>query len=158
MSPLSAQRVNYDLIAHLYDEPSRDHVQNLVQRVARLPKPTKVADALHFADFSEGGSLSASSLLAAGTDVSDLETLPIPVVRYGLSKGHYDAGIFHHRESTSPPPSKDRIPMRAKTLLAATALLSLLAFVPAQQQSRVSPEIIEGSTDGSIRHALAAAE
>ncbi len=35
-----------------------------------------------------------SGLLAAGTDVSDLETLPIPVVRYGLTKGHYNAGIY----------------------------------------------------------------
>lgn len=35
-----------------------------------------------------------SGLLAAGVDVSDLETLPIPVVRYGLTRGNYAAGIY----------------------------------------------------------------
>ncbi len=35
-----------------------------------------------------------SGLLAAGVDVSDLETLPIPVVRYALHKGRYAAGIY----------------------------------------------------------------
>jgi mannose-1-phosphate guanylyltransferase/phosphomannomutase len=35
-----------------------------------------------------------SGLLAAGANVSDLETLPIPVVRYALQKGHDAAGIY----------------------------------------------------------------
>lgn len=35
-----------------------------------------------------------SGLLAAGVNVSDLETMPIPVVRYGLRKGKYSAGIY----------------------------------------------------------------
>ncbi len=35
-----------------------------------------------------------SGLLAAGVHVSDLETMPVPVVRYALSKGRYDAGIY----------------------------------------------------------------
>jgi len=35
-----------------------------------------------------------SGLLAAGVDVADLEVLPIPVVRYGLRKGTFAAGIF----------------------------------------------------------------
>lgn len=35
-----------------------------------------------------------SGLLAAGVNVSDLETLPIPVVRYALQKGSYAAGIY----------------------------------------------------------------
>jgi len=35
-----------------------------------------------------------SGLLAAGTNVSDLKTLPIPVVRYSLQKGSYTAGIY----------------------------------------------------------------
>ncbi|MEW6050658.1 MAG: sugar phosphate nucleotidyltransferase [Candidatus Zixiibacteriota bacterium] len=35
-----------------------------------------------------------SGLLAAGVNVSDLETMPIPVVRYELRKGKYAAGIY----------------------------------------------------------------
>jgi mannose-1-phosphate guanylyltransferase/phosphomannomutase len=35
-----------------------------------------------------------AGLLAAGVNVSDLEMLPIPVVRYGLRRGHFAAGIF----------------------------------------------------------------
>ncbi len=35
-----------------------------------------------------------SGLLAAGVNVSDLETLPIPVVRYALQKGGHAAGIY----------------------------------------------------------------
>lgn len=35
-----------------------------------------------------------SGLLAAGVNVSDLETQPVPVMRYALSKGQYDAGIY----------------------------------------------------------------
>ena len=35
-----------------------------------------------------------SGLLAAGVNVSDLETLPIPVVRYSLQKGGHAAGIY----------------------------------------------------------------
>ena len=35
-----------------------------------------------------------SGLLAAGVNVSDFETLPVPVVRYGLTKGKYGAGIY----------------------------------------------------------------
>lgn len=35
-----------------------------------------------------------SGLLAAGVNVSDLETMPIPVVRYELRKGKYNAGIY----------------------------------------------------------------
>ncbi len=35
-----------------------------------------------------------SGLLAAGVNVSDLEMLPIPVVRHGLGKGDFAAGIY----------------------------------------------------------------
>jgi mannose-1-phosphate guanylyltransferase/phosphomannomutase len=35
-----------------------------------------------------------SGMLAAGTNVSDLETMPIPVVRYALSQGNYSAGMY----------------------------------------------------------------
>jgi len=35
-----------------------------------------------------------SGLLAAGVDVADLEALPIPVVRYGLTRGNYSAGLY----------------------------------------------------------------
>ncbi len=35
-----------------------------------------------------------SGLLAAGTDVDDLEMLPIPVVRYALHNGTYAAGVY----------------------------------------------------------------
>ena len=35
-----------------------------------------------------------SGLLATGVNVSDLETLPIPVVRYALQKGGHAAGIY----------------------------------------------------------------
>ncbi|UCE25703.1 MAG: NTP transferase domain-containing protein [Candidatus Zixiibacteriota bacterium] len=35
-----------------------------------------------------------SGLLAAGTNVADLETLPVPIVRYWLQKGNYAAGIY----------------------------------------------------------------
>ena len=35
-----------------------------------------------------------AGLLAAGVNVADLETLPIPVVRYGLTRGNYGAGIY----------------------------------------------------------------
>ncbi len=35
-----------------------------------------------------------SGLLGAGADVSDIETLPVPVMRYGLHKGRYAAGIY----------------------------------------------------------------
>jgi len=37
MNQRSSQRVNYDLIAHLYDEPGRDHLldQNLVQFISQ---------------------------------------------------------------------------------------------------------------------------
>ncbi|MEA2031390.1 MAG: sugar phosphate nucleotidyltransferase [candidate division Zixibacteria bacterium] len=37
-----------------------------------------------------------SGLLAAGVNVADLETQPIPIVRYGLHHGSYAAGIFVH--------------------------------------------------------------
>ncbi len=35
-----------------------------------------------------------AGLLAAGVNVSDLETLPIPVVRHGLKQGQFAAGIY----------------------------------------------------------------
>lgn len=35
-----------------------------------------------------------SGILASGVNVSDLEAMPVPVVRYGLSEGHYAAGIY----------------------------------------------------------------
>ena len=35
-----------------------------------------------------------AGLLAAGANVSDIETLPVPVVRFCLLKGHYNAGIY----------------------------------------------------------------
>ena len=35
-----------------------------------------------------------SGLLSAGVNVSDLETMPIPVVRYALSRGSFSAGIY----------------------------------------------------------------
>jgi len=35
-----------------------------------------------------------AGLLAAGIDVSDIETLPVPLVRYCLQKGNYSAGIY----------------------------------------------------------------
>ncbi len=35
-----------------------------------------------------------SGFLAAGTDVDDLEMLPIPVVRYALHTGSYAAGVY----------------------------------------------------------------
>ena len=35
-----------------------------------------------------------SGLMAAGVNVFDLETLPVPVVRYALSKGKYAAGLY----------------------------------------------------------------
>jgi len=35
-----------------------------------------------------------SGILSAGVNVSDLETMPIPIVRYQLSKGKYDAGMY----------------------------------------------------------------
>ncbi len=35
-----------------------------------------------------------AGLLAAGVNVSDLEMLPVPVVRYGLRRGDYSAGIY----------------------------------------------------------------
>lgn len=35
-----------------------------------------------------------SGLLANGVHVSDLETVPIPVVRYGLRKDKFDAGVY----------------------------------------------------------------
>ena len=35
-----------------------------------------------------------SGLLSAGVNVSDLETMPIPVVRYALSRGSFAAGIY----------------------------------------------------------------
>ncbi len=35
-----------------------------------------------------------SGLLANGVHVSDLETMPIPVVRYGLRKDKFDAGVY----------------------------------------------------------------
>ncbi|RME18935.1 MAG: hypothetical protein D6800_14975, partial [Candidatus Zixiibacteriota bacterium] len=35
-----------------------------------------------------------SGLLAAGVDVSDIEALPAPVLRYGLSHGNYSAGLY----------------------------------------------------------------
>ncbi|MGD8923231.1 MAG: sugar phosphate nucleotidyltransferase, partial [Candidatus Zixiibacteriota bacterium] len=35
-----------------------------------------------------------SGMLAAGVNVSDLETTPIPIVRYELRKGSYTAGIY----------------------------------------------------------------
>jgi len=50
MVPRSAQRVNYDLIAHLYDEPGRDHeldahlVQFLSERGHRLVDRLKILD------------------------------------------------------------------------------------------------------------------
>lgn len=50
MAPLSSQRVNYDLIAHLYDEPSRDHeldahlVNLLNESGSRLGDRVKILD------------------------------------------------------------------------------------------------------------------
>lgn len=35
-----------------------------------------------------------SGLLAAGVDVVDLETMPVPVVRYALSRGGYNAAVY----------------------------------------------------------------
>ena len=35
-----------------------------------------------------------SGLLAAGVNVSDLETLPVPVIRYCLNRGKHSAGIY----------------------------------------------------------------
>jgi len=35
-----------------------------------------------------------SGLLSAGVNVSDIETMPIPVMRYGLIRGNYAAGIY----------------------------------------------------------------
>lgn len=35
-----------------------------------------------------------SGMLAAGANVSDIETLPVPVLRFGLSRGEYAAGIY----------------------------------------------------------------
>ena len=35
-----------------------------------------------------------SGILASGVNVADLEAMPVPVVRYGLSEGHYAAGIY----------------------------------------------------------------
>ncbi len=35
-----------------------------------------------------------AGLLATGVDVSDLGTTPMPVLRYGLRQGQYDAGIY----------------------------------------------------------------
>jgi len=35
-----------------------------------------------------------SGLLASGVNVSDLETRPVPVMRYALNRGKYDAGIY----------------------------------------------------------------
>ncbi|MFC1475307.1 sugar phosphate nucleotidyltransferase [Candidatus Zixiibacteriota bacterium] len=35
-----------------------------------------------------------AGLLASGVDVADIETLPVPVVRYCLSKSNYSAGIY----------------------------------------------------------------
>ncbi|MFH1687481.1 MAG: sugar phosphate nucleotidyltransferase [bacterium] len=35
-----------------------------------------------------------SGLLAAGVNVSDLEMMPIPVVRFGLNRGSYNAGVY----------------------------------------------------------------
>ncbi len=35
-----------------------------------------------------------AGLLAAGTNVSDIETLPVPIVRYCLHTGNYSAGIY----------------------------------------------------------------
>lgn len=36
----------------------------------------------------------SSGLLSAGVNVSDLETMPTPVVRYALSRGSFSAGIY----------------------------------------------------------------
>ncbi len=35
-----------------------------------------------------------SGLLSTGVNVSDLETMPVPVMRYALTKGKYSAGIY----------------------------------------------------------------
>jgi mannose-1-phosphate guanylyltransferase/phosphomannomutase len=35
-----------------------------------------------------------SGILASGVHVADLEAMPVPIVRYGLSQGHYTAGIY----------------------------------------------------------------
>ncbi len=35
-----------------------------------------------------------SGMLAAGANVSDLESLPVPALRFGLSRGNYAAGIY----------------------------------------------------------------
>lgn len=35
-----------------------------------------------------------SGILASGVHVADLEAMPVPIVRYGLSQGHYAAGIY----------------------------------------------------------------
>ncbi|MBD3404368.1 NTP transferase domain-containing protein [candidate division GN15 bacterium] len=35
-----------------------------------------------------------SGLLASGVHVADLEAMPVPIVRYGLSQGHFAAGIY----------------------------------------------------------------
>ncbi|MBD3258015.1 nucleotidyltransferase, partial [candidate division GN15 bacterium] len=41
-----------------------------------------------------------SGLLASGVHVSDLETMPVPVVRYALGKGTYGAGIYVRHNPT----------------------------------------------------------
>lgn len=35
-----------------------------------------------------------SGLLSSGTNIADIETLPVPIVRYCLQKGNYTAGIY----------------------------------------------------------------
>jgi len=35
-----------------------------------------------------------SGLLAAGVNISDLEAMPVPIVRYALNKGKYAAGVY----------------------------------------------------------------
>ena len=41
-----------------------------------------------------------SGLLASGVHVADLETMPVPVVRYALTKGKYGAGIYVRHNPT----------------------------------------------------------
>jgi len=62
---------------------------------AALGKDTSVVSAREASDIAQllrRGMM--SGLLAAGVNVSDLETLPVPVVRYALKQGQYAAGVY----------------------------------------------------------------
>ena len=62
---------------------------------AALGKDTSVVSAREASDTAQllrRGVM--SGMLAVGVNVSDLETLPVPVVRYALKKGKYAAGVY----------------------------------------------------------------